>query len=307
MSIIYTPLGWLLEFSYRLVNNYGLALIIFTVIVKAALVPLSVKQQKGMASQARLQPRIQALKKKYEKDRQKFTEEQQKLYSEEKINPMSGCLPMLIQMPILFGLFHVIYRPLTYIIGVNKDVIDAAIKFAEAAKENGVEAFANLARGREELFMLGNMDAFPENIFSADITKEVSGLDFNFLGLNLLETPNFKELNWLWVIPLLSGGSALVSSLITMRINKQGGNPQAAAGGPNMNGMLFMMPVMSLFFTFSFPAGIGFYWTCSNLLAIVQQVLIQKFYSPALIIARQERDNIKKIREREEKIKNLIS
>jgi len=310
MSIIYIPLGWLLEYSYKLVNNYGLALILFTVIVKAAMVPLSIKQQQGMASQARLQPRIQALKKRYEKDRQKFTEEQQKLYQEEKINPLSGCLPMLIQMPVLFGLFHVIYRPLTYILGVSKDTIDAAIAFGEASKEKGIQVFAEFAKGREELFMLKNMDAFKNaNIFDTATKENIMDLGvkgFKFLGLDLLETPNFKELSWLWIIPLLSGGSALVSSLITMKINKQGGNPQAAAGGPNMNAMLFMMPIMSLFFTFSFPAGIGFYWTCSNLLAIVQQVLINRYYSPALVIARQERKNIKMMREREAKIKDLI-
>ena len=114
-SIFGYPLGWLMWLCYKIVSNYGIALIIFTLLTKLILFPLAIKQQKSSLRMARMQPKLEELQKKYGKNKEKYNEEMLKLYDEEKYNPMSGCLPMLIQFPILFGLIDVIYKPMTHI------------------------------------------------------------------------------------------------------------------------------------------------------------------------------------------------
>ena len=129
-SIFGYPLGWLMWLCYKIVANYGIALIIFTLLTKLILFPLAVKQQKSSLRMARMQPKLEELQKKYGKNKEKYNEEMLKLYDEEKYNPMSGCLPLLIQFPILFGLIDVIYKPMTHILRIPSDVIKIATDIA---------------------------------------------------------------------------------------------------------------------------------------------------------------------------------
>lgn len=121
-DIINIPLGFVLRFCYQLTSNYGLAIILFTLIIRVVLVPLAIKQQKSMAHTVRLQPKIEALQKKHGKDKQKLQEAQMKLYQEEGANPMGGCLPLVVQLPVLYGLYNVIYHPLLYIVQLSVNV-----------------------------------------------------------------------------------------------------------------------------------------------------------------------------------------
>ena len=125
-KFIEIPLGGILYFCYMFFKNYGLALILFTLIIKILLLPLAVKQQKNTAHMASVSPKLEKIKKKYGNDKQKYQEEQMKIYSEEGVNPMASCLPLLIQMPILFGLIYVVYAPLTYILRFSESTINAA-------------------------------------------------------------------------------------------------------------------------------------------------------------------------------------
>ena len=122
------PLGWIMWAIYHIVPIYGLALILFTLITKLAMVPLMVKQQKSMAKQTAFSPRLQEIQNKYKNNKEKMNEEMMKLYQEEGYNPMSGCLPMLVQFPILFGLIDVIYNPLKHIMRFNSELIDQAME-----------------------------------------------------------------------------------------------------------------------------------------------------------------------------------
>ena len=119
MGIIAVPLGYLLTFIYNLVGNYGISLIILTVLVKLILYPLYFKQIKSTASMSSIQPKIKAIQEKYKNDKEKMNEEMAKITKDENFNPMGGCLPMLIQLPIIWGLFTLLRNPIKYIADEN--------------------------------------------------------------------------------------------------------------------------------------------------------------------------------------------
>lgn len=121
MSLLATPLGWIMKLCYSLVKNYGIALLLFTLITRLVVFPLNVKQQKSTARMSMLNPQLEKLRKKYANNKEKLNEETMKLYSKENVNPMASCLPMVITMVILFSLIPVIYGPLTYISNAEKE------------------------------------------------------------------------------------------------------------------------------------------------------------------------------------------
>ena len=137
MRILGIPLGWILHFCYSLVQNYGLALVMFTVLTRLILLPLSIKQQKGMVKMAMFRPKMEEIQKKYAKNPQKMNEELTNLYAREGYNPMSGCLPTLIQFPILFGLIDVIYNPLTHLLRMDAATISNAVSIAQSVLGEG--------------------------------------------------------------------------------------------------------------------------------------------------------------------------
>ena len=262
--IINRPMGFILGAIYNFVQSYGLSIILFTLVMKIILLPISIKQQKSMASTARIQPKIKELEKKYRGDKQKQSEEMMKLYKEEGVNPMSGCLPMLIQFPIIIGLYSVVNRPLTYLLQMTSEQVMEivhALGLGYAGNEMGMEIFVAEA-------MRNNVSLIPESL------RQISLIDFNFLGLNLAAAPSVMEPGILWIIPILAGLTAFVSSKITAKSNPAAaGNEQTAAMTKSMT---FTMPLISLWITFTLPAGVGLYWITSNILMTVQQYLLNK-------------------------------
>ena len=148
-ELIGYPLGWIMWAVYALVKNYGVAILIFTFIVRLILFPLSVKQQKSTAAMAAFQPKLDKLKKQYANNPNKLQEEQMKLYAEENINPMASCLPMFLQLFFLYGVFDVVYRPLYHILRISKQGIEA-LKTVAAPMFEGVNYF----NSRPELYIL---------------------------------------------------------------------------------------------------------------------------------------------------------
>lgn len=149
MSLIATPLGYILYFCYIIVKNYGVALILFTLVTKLILFPLSIKQQKNSAKMAKFQPKMEQIKKKYGNNQEKLNEEMMKLYSEENYNPMGGCLPLIVTMVVLFGLIDVVYKPLTHVVRPEKEVLNSVTEFVE------MEENRNLF---EDNFKIGSAD-----------------------------------------------------------------------------------------------------------------------------------------------------
>lgn len=251
------PFGILLMWIFEFVQSYGLSIIIFTILTKLIMVPLSYKSKKSTMAMSALAPKMKEIQKKYKNDKEKLNMATMELYKKEGINPAAGCLPMLITFPIMFSLYYVVQKPLTFMMGLSTEQI------AELGNRLGI-AVSNTA----SLFEIDIASAIVANFDKVkDISPYIVGMDFNFLGLNLAQTPSFSDPSILWAIPILSGLTAYLSSFIMQKL--QGPNP--ATENSSMKMMLFMMPLMSVWFGFALPASLGVYWITGNIMMIVQE------------------------------------
>lgn len=312
-SFLATPLGFVLRWIYELLPDYFAALFIFTLLVRLLMFPLNIKSQKSAADRARLAPRLERIQKKYANDRQKLAEKQQALYEKEGVSLTGGCLPMILQMLVLFSVIAVIYKPLVYIKQMPAlDINICTTAVVEAMKEDGTwdddkknESNFNEKSYYREMNLMEKVDKYEDKIRAAlvksgkseadadatmDLLKETKD-QFSIFGVSLLQQPSYSGIkpNWLWIIAILSGVTALFTSLLSMHYNKASQpqqQEQMAGCSPNM--MMYMMPVMSLIISFSVPAGVAVYWIFSNLLALVQTVALNAMYNPAKIRAQAE-------------------
>ena len=256
LSIISIPLGYVMEFLYELTGNYGLVLILLTIFVRICLLPLGIKQQKSMVATQKIQPKLQELQRKYKDDKEKLNQETMKLYQEHNVSPMAGCLPLLIQMPILFGLIQVIYHPITYM-----------SKFFPEGLEKIKELYPLSEAGRTAY----------EEIALANATGRIN---FNFLGIDLSKIPATDKANIaVWILPVLATVATYFSGQITQKMSgnqnaSQSENP--AAGSMKM--MNWMMPVMTIFFTYRMPGGAALYWFMSTAVSLLQSFVLMKIY-----------------------------
>lgn len=308
MSYIMRILGFVLELCYNLIGNYGLAIIVFTLLIKAVLLPLTVKQQKSMVKTQKIQPLLMEVQKKYGHDKEKLNQETMKLYQKYKINPMSGCLPLLIQLPIIMALYWVVRKPITYIMGVDGAEIWRVITaFNDWAQAAGYQISENVAKlevgtfGNYEIQVAQQMFLHPEILdhpFIAEAGFKLTPINFNFLGLDLSETPSLGALfslitgsiaaitprvAILWLIPLLSGLTSFLASKIGTMLQPQNNTNKPGEENSQANTMKTMMAIMPLFsawITFSLPAAVGLYWIISNLLQVIQQFVVTKFFTP---------------------------
>ena len=286
-KIICVPFGTILEWIYNFVNSYGLAIVLFTLLTKIIILPFSIKSKRSMAEVQKLQPKIKELEKQYAgTNKQKYSEEVNKLYKEEGVSPTGGCLPMLITFPIMIGLYYVIQRPLSYIMHLSFEQIQAIGSRLGTA----IESTSSLRQMEIPLAgkILSNFDKV------SDISNQIIPIDFNFLGLDLSLTPSLKEFNALIVIPILACLTAFALSFLTSKMQKKmsGGVSNAASSGSNKV-MLVVMPLMSLWFTTILPAGVGIYWITSNILMMIQEYFLSKY----LLKVKAKKDAIVKAEE----------
>ena len=257
MSFLYQFFGFLLRELCLLVDNYGVALILLTLIARIVMLPMSIKQQKSSAKMQRLQSKVRKIQQQYAGDQKKIQEETQALYAQEGTNPMNmGCLPLLLQLPIIYGLLGAIYHPLQYVLNISSQDVNA---LTEALK-NIVEISSKNSRLVEMQIIehIGELTG----VVSPDVINKISSFDFSFLGLSLGQVPSIKQPSVLWLIPILSFVSQLATSLF-MYVRQKESNPEMAKN-PSMGCMTFGMPLFSLYFTFQFPIGIGVYWIASS-------------------------------------------
>ncbi len=275
------PFGWIIRVCYNLIPNYAVALLIFAVIMKVILFPFGIKQQKNSVKQASLRPKEMAIRKKYagrndKATQQKVQQEIMDLYQKEEFNPMGGCLPLLLQFPILFALFSVIRNPLRYITGLTVSEIGA---IGNRLISEGVGTVKKFATGDLEILKLIKDKENFELI--ADIAPEkLSGVadlpNLTIFGnLDLSATPELK-FNILILIPIVTFVTVFLSMKLTKKLTYQ---PQQT-GDAKTSGMIMdlMMPAMSTWFTFMYPAVLGLYWIFQNLLGVVQQLILKKMY-----------------------------
>lgn len=280
MEILYKPLGMVLQwFSTLFGGNFAGAVFFFTLLINLIMLPLTIKSQKSSANQARIKPKLDALKKKCGDDKVKYNQEMQELYQRENVSTTGGCLPMIIRLVIMFGVYEVITSPLRYLAGVDASIISDALA---TVKDMGYA----ITRGDIQLVSLIETGAV--ELSGIDLSS-LHSVSFDLFGLDLTETPKFAfnifsgAFQPIWLIPIASFVTSIVSSVISMAMQKKT-NPDA----PNMAGMMLTMPIMSLVIAFSVPGAVGFYWAVSNLISTGIQTVVQLFYSPAKIIAREQ-------------------
>lgn len=308
---IFKPLYWLfgvcMEFLLSVLNNqYFVAIIIFTVLTRLVLLPANLHQQKATAKTARLTPKIQKIQKKYPdpKDRNKLNQEMNDLYAREGHNPMQmGCGPLIFQLVFLMGIVGIIYYPLSYIIGISNigDYADELTKFLESVDYSGnylqLGILENWAQYKDqfiaqmpELFTserVANIDAFRSGMYLG--------------GLDMTAIPHWKD-GKIVLIPIFSLLTSLASSGISMLIQKKT-NPAMAQQTASMVAMMLMMPFFSFYITFKVPAAVGFYWIISNVVSLLQQLFIAKFFPPKKSQAKLMVENTIYRRSREENLK----
>lgn len=267
-DFIASVFGYLLYWIYNIVGNYGIAIIIFTLLTKLILLPLTIKQHKSLEENKRMQPLLQELQTKYKDDQQKMAEEYQKLMKDTKFNPFSGCLISLLQIPILFGLLFAVSKPLTNIVKMPEEQIKQEIMAIMPEEYNGsYEQYINENRYAE-----------------IEVIKQKGIFKLDFLGINLGDVASDNKENWtLYVLPILTAVVTWMSVYVLNGTKPKEKQVVKDADGneiemPNMQMMNIMMPVMSGYIAFIVPQGLALYWFTSSILQITIQLIMKKFF-----------------------------
>lgn len=285
-KIITVPFAALLRWMYSITGSYGLAIILFGLVVKLVVLPFQMKSKRSMVRMGRLSGRQAELQKKYANNQQKYSEELQKLYQEEGINPMGGCLWSFLPMLLIIPLYSIVYRPITYFMGLGETVF-AQVK--DMAVGLGYDASAYNAAYEQ----IGITDFIHKHW--ADFSGKIDGLidvDFNFLGIDLSATPTslFKDFTLSWgcigviLIPLVAAVFQFASSKIMAKSNGQDPSQQK-----QMQVMNIVMLIMPLWFCSMMPAAMGLYWIINTVYQTIQEVLLGKFYTKKLNAEEEER------------------
>ena len=292
---ICVPFAWLVRLFYDLTNSYGVALILFTLVIKLIMLPFQMKSKKSMMRMSRVSGQMQELQKRYAKNQAKLQEEMQKLYEEEGVNPMSGCLWSFLPLPILMALYSIIRQPITHFMMLSKDVLQTVVQsVADAGVDLTNIVMMDKATGAPALKDgLYQMAAYGQiNLVKAVQEMGLStpdgwfNVNYKFLGLDLTATPweYVKSFTFTWavigviLIPILAGLSQFVFSKLTMKTQ-----PQAdAADGASMKSMMYMMPLFSVYIAFIMPAALGVYWIAQSVFSLIQEAILNKTFSAKL-------------------------
>lgn len=287
-------LGGVMTCCYSLLNNYGFSIILFTLITKAVLFPLSIVTQKNSIKMVNMQPEIDQLKIKYIDDKDKFADEQLALYKKFKYNPFLDTLPLLIQIPIVLGLVGVVYKPLSYVLKLSDDVIGEMCALTEVSGSGSLYQL--------ELLEKINSGNIPQNMSAAaaEAVRKITEFNMNFLGIDLGLTPTFSGNYILLLIPLLSGISAW---LLCYAQNKLNVLQLAQSSGMKIATTLFMV-AFSTYFAFLVPSGVGLYWIFGNLFAIPLIIVTNLVIPPKKYVDYQRLEKVREkklIKEAEQK------
>ena len=308
-SLFAKPLGVLMQWIYQAIPSYFITIFVFTLLVRLLVFPLSIKNQKSQMERAKLAPRLERLQKKYGQDKQKLQQKTQELYEKEGVSMTGGCLPMLVQMLVLFSVIAVIYKPLTYVQRIDAADINTCVtavtdELKAEGKTQEVSRYDEKSYYRE-MYLMKALSAHGDKmeaklVETGKTADEAAAIveqlrttekEFRVFGVSLLEQPTHTGLvpNGLWIVAIISGLTALLSSLVSMRFSKASMSAEQQQMGGMTNGcMMYGMPLFSLFISFTVPGGVSVYWIFSNLLAMVQTVALNAMYNPAKARAQAE-------------------
>ncbi len=281
--------GYLLSFLYNLINNYGIAIILFTIIIKLLLIPLSINQQKTMKKSAKIQEKMKAIQFKYKNDPEKMNQEIMDLYKNEKMSPFSGCLTAIVQLLLLLSIFYLVKSPITYMEKIPTDDIN---KYITQLQEEGKEVskvYPEIDLIREHQWL---KEKNPE-----DNNVDKLNIQMNFLGLDLSKIPQQNMTDYtVYIIPILYIISSFISIRMTTAMQEKKKEKEKAVieVGENQENqeeqkenemdavmqtnkmMSWMMPIMSISIAFVAPLGLALYWLISNILMILERLILDK-------------------------------
>ena len=318
-ATITKPFAWLMVWLYELTGNYGVAVILFALVVNLILSPFMAKSKKSMMRQTRIQPQLQELQRRHEGNPQKLNQEMQKLYREEGIHPMSGCLWSLIPFPILIALYAVIRQPITRMMFAAESVVTTLQDYFVSA---GLYTIPAKVDSYAEIKLANLAHQHWDEIQTA-LAGKIDGLlniDFSFLGLNLGDQPKwnfFMTTDWsdssiwlpalgLFLIPLISAFLSWASMKISNAIN-----PTSSAGAAGdqaaatMKSMNIVMPLMSIWICFVMPAAMGVYWIANSVFGIIRDYTLTKVFKKKLDEEDKIRQAARSAREKELEAKRL--
>ena len=313
-AAITKPFAWLMVKLYELTGNYGVSVIFFALVVNLILTPFMAKSKKGMMRTSRLQPQMQELQRRHEGNPQKLNQEMQKLYKENGANPMSGCLWSLIPFPILIALYSVIRQPLTRMMFVAQEVVDAIQNYFV---DTGLYVIPAKTDAYFEIKLTELAHRYWDQLQAA-LPGKLDGLmniDFSFLGLNLGNQPEWNfmfKTDWsdvhvwlpalgLFLIPFISAFMSWASMKISNAANPQT-DAQTQASMKSMN---LMMPLMSVWICFIMPAAMGIYWIANSVFGLIRDFVLTKIYKKKLDKEDAERIAARSEREKELEAKRL--
>ena len=270
-DIIRVPFGYLLDWLYQFTANYGVALILFSLIVKLVLLPLNAKSKKSMLKMSRVAPLAKALEAKYGDDKAKYQQELMNLYKEEGVSTTGGCLWSFIPLLILLPLYYVIREPITYMMHIPSEIGAQIVEIIGAHVELGGNSYFH------QLSAAGHIGAYFDEIVAAIPAlspDQLQIIDFSFLGIDLAAIPTWKVwtfTDWnawgLFLLPIISGLSNVLSMWISQKMNgsvatndKGEQDKDAAKANQSMNMMMYMMPLVSVWIGFTMPAAVTVYW-----------------------------------------------
>ena len=297
-DIVTVPFGWLLGQLYHLLDNYGLAMIVFAVIVQLVLLPITMKSKKSMMKMSRLQPKMQEIQRKYANDQQKQNEAMQQLQKEEGATMgCGGCLWSFVPMLILLPLFTVIRQPMVYILGESAENVEQIIKIVKELEPSlfGSNNYYDQVTAAQAISKYATQIAAAIPGISADT---LAGINFDFLGgINLGAIPSFNVFKWeVWnwatigafLIPVVSAGSQVLQMFLSQKANdsvitndkgvqdKETAEKSQTAQQSKM--MMWMMPLMSLWIGFTVPAALSLYWFVGGVVRMVEDHILTKHY-----------------------------
>ena len=282
MGFISNIFGYLLNWLYELLNNYGLAIIIFSVILRIILIPITVKQQRTMKKSAKMQEKVKEIQKKYKNNPEKLNQETIELYKKEKMSPFSGCLSSILQIVIILAVFYLVRSPLTYMKKLDSDLIKEYV--TEVEEETGKSAYSEIA-------VIQKKAAEDQRVY----------INMDFLGLDLSMVPNQNMKDYrVYIIPLLYVITSFISIRMTNKtqetkkkekvkliddgkeeekiVDEKDSQEEALESMQEMSkSMSYMMPIMAISIAFIAPLGLALYWLVSNVLMIVERIIINKF------------------------------
>lgn len=300
------PFAWLLRALYELTSSYGWALVLFTVVIKLIMLPFQMKSKKSMMRMSRFQPMIKEIQTRYKNNQVKMNEELQRLYAEEGVNPMSGCLWSFLPFPILIALYSIIRQPITRFMMLTTTAMQGVIDAVSAAGFD-LAAIAMTANDGAVTVKDGLTQLQPYGQITLVKAAQELGvalpegwihMDFSFLGMDLTTIPSnvigqIGTGGWavigVLLIPIVSGALSFWQSKVSMAGNPAAADP-ADPTARSTRMMMWMMPIMSLWIGFTLPASLGVYWIANSVLMLVQEKVLNKYFKKSMAAEDEARE-----------------